>query len=163
MMVAMRNLYLVEGPASVCGTIGIDIHYVRRVRVLRIGNDVHVIPRPLNQTVASVHHLPGLTAVIRAIQSSLICLDERVYPLRIRRDRYTNTPVRPLWQPLFLQTLPRGSAVARAIEPAARPATRETPRRAPNFPQCRKQNVGIVRIESHVDAARVFILVQNFF
>ncbi len=89
-------------------------------------------------------------------------LDQRIDAVGVRRDGDANLSIGSLGQAVLFEALPGCSAIARAIEPAARAAARHAPRRAPCLPQRCKQNVGIMRIESHVDAASVFVLVQNF-
>ncbi len=97
-IVAMWNLNLVEEMPAIGGLVGVHIHDVEHVLVARIGDDMHVVPRPLPQAVAGVYQLPRLAAVVRPIQPAIwiVGLDQRVHAIRIRRHRHSDLAVRAL-------------------------------------------------------------------
>ena len=143
--------------------VGLDVHDVENVLVARIGDDVHVVPRTLPQAVIGIHQLPRFAAVIRAIKSAIriVRLDQRVHAVRVRRHGHADLSVWPLRQAVFLDVLPGRAAIVRAVEAAARASARHAPRSAPCLPQRRKKNVWIMRIEGYIDAAGVFVFVEN--
>ena len=161
-IVAVRNLDLVEGAAPIGGPEKFHIQNVNRIGILRIGDHVHVIPGPLIQGVIAVYQIPRVPAVIGAKQPTVFRFDNRVHAIGIRPHRQPNSAVRSLRQSMFFQPLPGCAAIGRAVEPAPGSAAGETPRRAPRLPQRRKQNVRIPRIERNVDGARVLILIKHF-
>src|SRR5579885_2604645 len=120
--------------SAIGGFIGVHIHDVERVLVSWIGDHVHVVPRPLPETVAGIHELPALPAIIGAIQSALcvVSFDKRVHAIGVRAHRDANLSVRPLWQSVLFEPFPGGAAVARAIKPAARASAGHAPRGAPD-------------------------------
>ena len=104
MVVAVRNLDLVEEVAAVGGLERFNVHHVDDVFIARVGDDVHVIPRPLPQAVAGVDELPGLTAVVGAIEAAvgIARLDQGVDAIGIRSDGDADASVWPLRQTMFL-------------------------------------------------------------
>src|SRR4051812_49344957 len=62
---------------------------------------------------------------------------------------------------MFFQMLPCGAAIVGAIHTAARTSTSHAPGRTPSLPQSCKENIGVMRIEGHVDATGVFVLVEH--
>src|SRR5262249_25967144 len=57
---------------------------------------------------------------------------------------------------------PRCSTIGAAIETASRAAAVHAPGRAPRLPQRGKNHVRIIGIEREINAAGVFVLVENF-
>src|SRR5215469_3865139 len=151
--------------SAVGGLVGLYVHDVERVLIPGIGNHVHVVPRPLPQTVARIHQLPRLATIVGPIESAVgvVRLDQRIYAIGIRTDRHADLSVRSLRQSMLFQSLPRAPAIVRAIESAARAAAFQAPRGSARLPQRTKKNVGISGVERDINAARVLILIQNLF
>jgi hypothetical protein len=112
-IVAVRKFELVKQMSAVGRLVGVHVHDVENVLVPRIGDHVHVVPRPLPQTVVGIHQLPRLAAVIGPVQSAIriVCLDQRVHALRIRRHRYADLSVWALRKSVLFEMLPGRSAV----------------------------------------------------
>ena len=163
-IVAVRNSDLVEQVPAVGGLVGLHVHDVEHIFVARIGDHVHVVPGPLPQAVAGVHQLPRFAAIVGAIESAvrIVGLDQRIDAIRIGGDRHADFSIRPLGQAVLFEVLPGRASIVRAVEAAARAAAGHAPRSAPRLPERGKKNVGIMRIEGDVDAARVFVFVENF-
>ena len=119
-IVAVRKLELVEGAAAVGRAIGIHVHHVDRGGILRVSDDVHVVPRTLNETVAAVYELPVVATVIGAIEAALRGLDEGVDAIGVRGYGDADAAIRSFGQTFLLEVLPGGAAVVGAIKPAPR-------------------------------------------
>src|SRR5208337_8096 len=160
---AVRNFDLVEVAPTVGGFEELYIQHVQRIGILRIGDDVHVVPRPLKQAVAAVYEIPCVAAIVGTVKAAVFSFDQRVHAFGVRRDRQPNAPVGTLRKPVFilLQSFPCRTAVRRAIDAAARPTAGQGPRSPPRLPQRGKQNVGILRIENYIDRPCVLVFVEN--
>ena len=101
-VVAVRNLNLVEGAPTIGRSIEIHVQNVGRVGVLRIGDNVHVVPRTLGEAVVAIHELPSLPTVVRAVEPAFLGFNQRISTLGIGGNRHTDAPVRTLRQPMFL-------------------------------------------------------------
>src|SRR5690606_17481047 len=89
-----------EGSAPVDRLPQIVVQYPDRVRVLRVGIDVHVVPRPGAEFGLVVDLLPGVTAVVGTEQRAVVGFDQRPdSPLFGRGDRHTDLAEHALWQP----------------------------------------------------------------
>jgi len=62
---------------------------------------------------------------------------------------------------MFFELFPSCAGVGGAVNAAAGTAAGERPGRAPGFPQRGEQDVGILRIERHVDRTGVLVFVEN--
>ena len=112
-IVAVRNVHFVEQMAAVGRFVSVHIHDVEHVLVARVGDDVHVVPRPLPQAVARIHQLPRLAAVVGAIKSAvrIVSFDQRINAIGVRGDRYANFPVWSFGQAVLFNVLPGRAAV----------------------------------------------------
>src|SRR5215469_61154 len=117
-IVAVRKLELVEGAAAVSRAVRIHVHHVDRVGILRVSDDVHVVPRTLNETVAAVYELPVVATIIGAIEAALRSFDEGIHSIRVRGYGDADAAIRSFGQTLLFEMLPGGAAVVRAIKPA---------------------------------------------
>ena len=133
-IVAMRHFDFVEVASAICGLVEIHIHHIDGVRFLRIGNDVHVIPGALLDGPALIHRLPGLAAIIGAIQSALMSFNQGIHAIGVGCDRDTDTTVGLFGEPMLFQPFPGSASVVRAIETASGPSAGETPGHAPGLP-----------------------------
>ena len=120
-IVAMRNLDLVEGTSAVGGLEELHIQDVNRVGILRIGDHMHVVPGPLIQAVTAIHQVPAVSAIVGAIEARIFILrfNDRVYAIGIRRHRQPNASVRSLGQTMLRQSLPGRPTIGRAVQPVA--------------------------------------------
>ncbi len=165
MIVAVRDLHLIKQVAAIGGLVALHVHDVNDVFVSRVGEDVHVIPRPLPQAVAGIHEVPGFAAVVGPVEAAIgiTRLDERINPIGVGRDGNADAPIRPFGQTVLFQPLPGCAPIVRAIKSAARATVGQTPGGTACLPERGKQNIRIVRIEGHVDASGILILIKNFF
>src|SRR5579864_3760590 len=62
---------------------------------------------------------------------------------------------------MLLKLFPGRPTIVGAIYAAARTSAGKTPGCAPRFPQSRKNNIGIMRIERHINSAGILILVEH--
>src|SRR5579864_5356579 len=120
MIVSVRKLELVEGAAAVGRAIGIHVHHVNRVGILRVRDDVHVVPRTLNETVAAVYELPVVATVVGAIEAALRSFDEGVDAIGVRGYGDADAAIRSFGQTFLFEMLPGGAGVVRAIKSAPR-------------------------------------------
>ena len=111
----MRNLNFIKCVRAVGRLIEINIGDINRIWILRIGDNVHVIPRTLPQGTVAVDRFPGLAAVIGAIDASLGSLDKGVNAIGVGGHGYTDASVRTFGQPVLLKLFPCGSAIVGAI------------------------------------------------
>src|ERR1700693_6211020 len=149
---------------AVRGLIRIHIQNVDNVFVSGVGEDVHVIPRPLPEAVAEIHEVPSLAAIFGTVQAAIgiARLNQGVDPIGIGADGDADASIGALGQAMLLQSLPGRARVVRTVKSASWTAVGETPWAAPSLPERGKQNVRIAGIEGHVDASRVLILIENF-
>ena len=103
-IVAVRNFDLVERASAIGGPEELHVEDVNRVRVLRIGDHVHVIPGPLVQAVTAIHQIPAVAAIVRAIEATLFRLDDRVHAIRVRCHRHTDSSVGTLRQSVLFDS-----------------------------------------------------------
>ena len=135
-IVAMRGGHIGERAPAVDALEQWRVAHPHHLGVLRIGRDVHVIPRArLNQPVAR-HLPPRLTGIVTAKQTTVLRFHNRVHAIGIgRRHRHTDL-AHQLRQP-FLTALPRIAAVHRLPDPAAGTTAAYHPRRALMIPHRR--------------------------
>ena len=82
MIVAMRHVDAAERSSPVDRPDEFHVQNVQHVRVLRIGDDVHVIPRPLRQPVLAVNQRPLAAPVVGAIEpTALFRFHQRPHPV----------------------------------------------------------------------------------
>src|SRR5208282_5561149 len=133
------------------------------VGVFRVREHVDVIPRPLEEVSVAVQQCPVVAAVIGTVQPALFRLDQRVHPVGLAaRNRYADSSENSRRQAVALQPLPRRPSVLRTVQPAARSAIRQSPRRAVRLPHRREHDVRIRGIKCQVDRARFIVLVKHF-
>ncbi len=82
--VAVRIANRGERLSAICGSLNACVQHVHRVHIIRIGEDVHVIPGALGQVMAVVHHPPVVAAVVRPVNTPALCFDGRVDSIVIR-------------------------------------------------------------------------------
>src|SRR5262249_61832098 len=76
-VVAVRHADGGEGPPAVLRTVEAGVEDVDGVGVPGVGEDVRVVPGPLAQPPLAVGPLPGRAAVIAAIDTAVVGLDQR--------------------------------------------------------------------------------------
>src|SRR5205823_6647349 len=108
-----------------------------RLGIDRVGEDVHVIPRPLPHLAALVDPLPGLAVVVRAQDRAVFRLDDCPDTARLGgRGGNANPAQHALGHTrLAGDLLPGVAAVGRAEEAGARPATDQFVRAVDALPE----------------------------
>ena len=116
-VVAVRNFDLVEQVTAVGGLEGLDVHDVHDVFVSRVGEDVHVIPRPLPQAVTGIDKDPCFAAIVGPVQPAvgIVRFDEGIHSIRICRNGNADASIRSLGQTMLVEPLPGRTAVVRAV------------------------------------------------
>ena len=84
-IVAVRRRDRLETLAAIDRLPAVERQYPDRVRVLRIGVNVHVVPRAAAEVRAVANALPGLAVVVRAKERTVFRLDECPDAPRLRR------------------------------------------------------------------------------
>jgi len=161
MIIAVGKMNFVEAAAAIGGAVGIDVHDIEGVGVLGIGDDVHVVPGPLDEAVVGIDELPSVAAVVGAIEAAFGSFDQGVDAVRVRANGNTDAAVGTFRQPLPFEMLPGGATVVGTVEAATRAAAVELPGGAADLPERCEQDVGIAGIEGEIDTAAVFILVED--
>ena len=136
MVVAVRRLECRERSASVNGFHHRRVHHIDDVSVLRIGRDVHVVPRArLNQPVPA-EQPPRLPGIVAAKETALFRFDNGIHALRIRR-RYGDADLaHQLWQALT-KSCPGVAGVGGLPDAAPRPAASDQPGQTLMIPERR--------------------------
>jgi hypothetical protein len=157
-----------EALAAVEALDQVEVRLEETVRIFRIDDEVGEIERPPDHQLALVALVPGLAAVIGAIQRRIGRLDERVDDVRRRwRDRDGETAERLLRKTLVRRVGDFGpcfSAVRRTEQAASRrlvrrlPARAERPALAPEVPERGEDRVRVLRVETDRRTARRKVL-----
>ena len=138
-----------------------DVHHVR---VLRVREHVDVVPGPLDEVAVSVDERPVISAVVGAVQPSLLRLDQCIDPAPVAPGhRHADSSQDSTRQSVALQALPCASPVGGFIQPAAGPAIRQSPGCAICLPQRGKDDMRIRGVERQVDGPRFVVLVEHLF
>ena len=74
-IVSVRNFYFVKAASAVGGLVKINIEEVHRVGILRIGDHVHVVPRPLLKGAVVIDQFPGLTTIVGTVKPTFLGFD----------------------------------------------------------------------------------------
>src|SRR6185436_4745811 len=136
-----------------------DVH---RIRVLRVREDVRVVPGALAQPPFVVRALPGGARVFAAVDAAVLRLDEGPHPARVRGgDGDAHAAPRPLGQAFARHFLPGVAAVRRLVEAAARPAALQAPGRAHHLPEGGVEDARVGGIHVDVDRARAVVDVED--
>ena len=135
----------------------LQVEHIERVRVLGIGEDVAVVPRPVDQVAIVGHERPGRAAVVGAIDARLgvLGLDDGPDPGTVgRRDRDTDLALQSVGQPLVRGDITPGvAAVGRLPELAARSTAAERPEVPVGFVDGGVENARVVGIHDQIDRA----------
>ena len=162
-IVAVGRTHEVEGLAGVDGAIDSSVQDVEGVGIFRVSEDVMEIPGALGEAVVAVDEMPGVTAVVAAVNASLRGFDDGVNPVAIRAgDGHADAAEDAFRQAVAFETLPGVAAVGGFVEAAAGAATREAPGRALGFPERRVQDARILRVGVEIDGAGLVVLEENF-
>src|SRR5580658_1848846 len=159
-IIPVRGAYRGEGFASVIGSVRRSVQDVYRIFRLGIGEDVRVVPCALPEAMVVSGDVPGVAAVVGAIDSAFLCFDDCPDPVGIcAGDRDTDAAKNSFRQAVAFQFFPGRAAVNGAIKATSRATAVETPRSSPRLPQRREQDVGVAGIKHNVDAAGFGVLV----
>ena len=123
---------------------------------------MRVVPGSLAKTVVVGGQVPGIAAVVRTINSALLCLDDRPNAVEVcAGDRDSDAAQNTLGQSVAFEFFPGCSAVAGTIKTASCTPAIQAPRGPPSLPQCSEQDIGVAGIEHHVDAPGLGILIEH--
>ena len=162
-IVAVRRAKVAERAAAVDRTVNAHIERVDRVGILRVGEDVRVIPGALPQDVLIVHLGPVAPAIVGAEQAAVGGLHQRPHALRIgRRDGDADAAEHAARQPGRVRDLGPGVAAVGALEqPAARSAAIHAPGLAADLPHRRVEHARIARVHRDIHRARGVAALQH--
>ena len=142
---------------AVRGAPRADVQDVHDVRVLRVGEDVRVVPGALDQLAVLGDAGPFLAAVVGPEEAPLLGLDEGEDPLGPRsRDGDADLPDDSFGKP-SRELLPRLAAVRRLVKARRRAATLHRPRLPHRLPQGGVENPGIRRVDREVGRAGLLV------
>src|SRR3989442_6288958 len=97
---------------AVGGAVKPRIEHVKCLHVLGIGEDMRVIPGALAEAAVLVHPFPFFAAVLPAIESPVLPLDQRIDAASLRPPNPNpDAAQKPLLQTVPLQAFPGASAV----------------------------------------------------
>ena len=163
-VVAVRRGDRAEGAPAVARAHELDVEHVDAVEVLRVGDDVGVVPGALPQAAVLVGAPPGAAGVVGAVDAALVRLDRRPHAVRVdRRDRDPDAAPQALGQALAGEPLPGVAAVHRLPEPAPGPAALETPRRAVDLPGGGVQDARVLGVQAQVHRPGAVVDEQHAF
>ena len=154
----MRHGHAGEGPAAVCRHVRGPLQHPDRIRVLRVGEDVRVVPGSPLQGRVVVGPLPRCAAVVGAVDAALFRrLHHRPHAAGARRgDGDTQASQRARGHAgVAADVSPRVPAVRRAVEAAVGPATLHGPRVAPGLVDRGEEYAGVVGVNGEVYGAGV--------
>ena len=154
-VVTVRVDHVLERDATVRRLVEVGVHRPHAIRVLGVGEDLHVVPGSLAELVIRAHVLPRRAAVVRAVHAARVGLDERPHPGRLR-GRHGDPDVAPQTRrkPGILGQLGPVLAAVRGLEhPAPRAAGHERPGPAHRLPQPGVEHVGARGVEDQVRRA----------
>jgi hypothetical protein len=128
------------------------IHDIDHVGVLRIGGDIHVVPRPRLDEAVLAQQPPRLPRIVTAEQPTLLRLHDGIQPIRIGR-RYRHADLAHQLRQALRQPSPRVATVRRLPDPTAGTATAHLPRQPLVIPERSVENPRIRRIHREVIGA----------
>ena len=148
-IVAVRGRQRREPYSSINRLHDRRVHHVDDVGVLRVGGDVHVVPRArLDETVLA-QQPPCLPRVVGSEEPALFRFDDRVHAIRIcRRDGHADL-AHQLWQP-FGESRPAVATVGRLPDAAPGPSAAHQPRKALVIPERRIEDTRIGGIHRQI-------------
>ena len=147
----------VKRVASVGRAEKADVERIEHVRIVRVREDVILIPRPHPERLV-VHHRPVIAAVIGPVDRILLGFDDHVDALRIGRGhRDTDAPEDSAGQAVSFQVLPVRAAVGGLVHPAADHGVRG----AAHFIHRGKHDLRIVRVGFEIGGAGLVVHVKN--
>src|SRR5262249_30591323 len=118
-VVAMRHFHLVEGTSAIARFIEVHVRDVDHIGRLRIRKHVLVVPCALPECAVVVYQLPGLAAVIGAVESALGSFDDGIHSSGTRAYSDPMAAMGALGQSVLLHVFPGSPAVIRAVKTAA--------------------------------------------
>ena len=160
-IVAVRNADGGEGPSAVGRLVEPHVEHVDGVRVLGIGVDVCVVPRPLAQRAIVVGACPALSGVVGAKDAAVVGLDDGPDAVAASGRRGdVDLALDAVGQPVG-EFLPGVAAVGRFVQTAVLAAAAEAPRGSADLPHGGIDDARVERIESDVDGSCAIADVQD--
>ena len=141
-----------EGPAAVNGLVETDIQAVHRVLVVRVGEDVDVVPGALAQVRVAVDAVPGLAAVVGAVEAAGFSLGLDEHPDAVgvrRRDRDRGLADEALRGQAAFDARPVVATIGAAVDAAVLAAGDHRPRLPLGAPGAGVEDARVVRV--HLD------------
>ena len=154
----------VESAPPVNGLPALVVKYPHRVRVLRVGEDVLVVPGTPLQVPVVADQLPGIASVVGAVQAAVLGLDGGPHPPRFGGG-YGNpdASLEAARQAGVIGNLGPGVTPVHRLEDSAfRPAADEAPGCAPGLPDGGIEDAGVVGVQGQVRRAGVLAAKQDF-
>src|SRR5581483_8141692 len=160
--IAMGRANRLEGLAGIGGAVHASVEDVHRVGVLGIREDVREIPGALREAVVVGQLVPGVAAVVRAVQAAGFGFDESIDAARAARSgRDSDAAVRTFGKAVAFEFFPGCAAVRGLIERASRTAAVEPPGCAHRLPHGGVENVRVGGIERDIDGAGLVVHIDD--
>src|SRR5579884_1467543 len=162
-VVAVRDGHVLEDLAAVVRAPQADVEHPDGLGVLRIGDDVHVVPGALAQLALLGELVPVLTAVVGAVHRALLALDDGPDAAGPGgRGRHADLAEHALGQPVLARdVLPSIAAVARAPQAAALATALQLVRPALSAPRRGVQDPRVLRVHRQVAHADALVDVEH--
>ena len=155
-VVTVGRSHLAEALAAVSRLPHTQIKHIDGLGILRIGEDVHVIPGALAQIGLIAEQLPGVAEVVGSVEARFIGvfgLDQRPHTPRLHggcRDADLAQHF-GFGQPFGLRDVrPRVTAVTGFPQPAFGAATVQCPEATIHLPDARVEDAGVLLVEGQV-------------
>ena len=159
-VVAVHALHLFPRAAAVIGAQRGRTQYVDAILVLRIHEELDVVPGALHQARFTGHLAPALAGVGGDVQPTIVALrlafDQRVHLLRVGRA-HRDGHLAHLFRKAVGHLHPRLAGVGGLVETAPRPAADDLPGQAAVLPHGRVENARIGRIHGQLGRARPLV------
>ena len=139
-----------EGLAAVARTIQAGVRQVDGVGVFRVDADFAEVPAAAPDAAVAGHALPIVAAVVGAIESAFLGVDDQVNATRIAgREGDAHAPDAFAGQSMTSDLLPVLARIFGAIETAAGTLRRciNAPGRSPRLQECGEDCLGIAGLE----------------
>ena len=157
MIVAVRCRDIGKGASAIDALEQRRVAHPHHIGVLRVGRDVHVVPRTrLDQPVTRLLP-PRFPGIVAAEQATIFRFDNREHPVGIRR-RHRHADFPNQLRQAVLGTLPRITAIHRLPDPAPRATAAYHPRRALMIPHGRIQNTRVRGVHGEITRATEGVL-----
>src|SRR5579859_2649990 len=162
-MVAVRYLHLAKGAPTDDRFPRLHIQGPDRFRVVRVSDDMHIVPGTGANIAVLAQALPALAAIIRAENGSILGVYNGPDALRLSgRDDYADFAQHPFGQAFVARDLFPGIAAIRRFEQAALfAAAQQRIRFTVRLPEGRVEDARVVGVHREIDGARFLAAEQD--